>query len=160
MCVGFIMGISFPMMAAEQNLEGFQDTRWGMTEDQLQEVYQGKLGRWTKVIEGVAGIPTNKHILFGLQHYDIDNCDFILDFYFSENKLKVELALNDLTRIGCPRTIVDILVRKYGSPVIDQPSKDNHMRIWFVGNTMVREIEFFFQGFGPNSTENAACYLL
>ena len=76
------------MMAAEENLEGFQETRWGMTEDQIQEISHGKLEHWTKIIEGIAGIiPTNKYLLFGLQHYDIDKCDFSVTFDFTEKRL-------------------------------------------------------------------------
>jgi hypothetical protein len=66
MCIGFIIGISHPMMAAEQNLEGFLDTRWGMTEDQVQETYHGKLERWTKTNEAVAGLPAKRFQYFGL----------------------------------------------------------------------------------------------
>src|SRR5690349_10705350 len=63
MCIAFTTGICYPMMAAEKNLEGFQETKWGMTENQLQEIYHGELEHWTKTVGGVA-TPATKHPQF------------------------------------------------------------------------------------------------
>jgi hypothetical protein len=157
MCIALIAGISFPMMAVEQNLEGFQETRWGMTEDQIQEIYHGKLEHWTKIIEGIAGLQTKKYPVFGLQHYDIDQCDFSVRFAFTQKRLaEVVLDLNDMTRLDCRRTIIDILLRKYGAPaIVDRPSRALSSeglwgRTWFLGSTMVREVDAFFQATSKN----------
>jgi hypothetical protein len=161
MCIGFITGISHPMMAAEQNLGEFLDTRWGMTEDQVQETYPGKLERWTKTYEDVAGLPAKRFQYFGIQHYDIDECDFYITFDFVEKRLsRATVSLNDLLRLDCPGTIINILVSKYGAPGIDEvpkrPQSDplSHIRTWFVGNTKVREVDVEFQGVGTLPTRN------
>lgn len=160
-CIALITGVCYRLMAAEKNLEGFQETRWGMTEDQLQEIYHGKLEHWTKTVGGVA-TPATKYPEFGLQHYDIDQCDFSVNLQFKEKRLSsVTLDLNDmnlLTKLGCPNKIIDILVRKYGAPDIDQPSKDHsteiHTRTWFLGNTTLREVDVFWPGVGSYPSRN------
>lgn len=155
-CIAFAAGIHYPTMAAELNLDGFQETRWGMTEAQVQEIYHGKLERWTKAFPGVGDVlPPKSFLLFGMQHYDIDQCDFSLDFDFKDKRLsKATLGLNDMTRLDCTRKIVDILVRKYGAPRIDEPStapySESHLRTWFVGNTMIREVNLFY----PHTRKN------
>jgi hypothetical protein len=49
--------IAGPIMAAEQTIEGFQDTRWRMSKSQLQEIYGAKLTNWTRSIGGKEAHP-------------------------------------------------------------------------------------------------------
>ena len=131
------------MMAAEQNLDGFQETRWGMSESQVQEIYGGKLTRWT----------TKAITRFGLRHYDVDQCDFAVEFLFGDKGLShVNLTLNDFTKLECTGKVIQSLRSKYGPPSVDgEPSiqsneyKRTHASIWYLGNTMVTEFDVFWR---------------
>jgi len=127
-----------PIVAADQHLDGFQDTRWGMSESQVQEIYGGKLARWT----------TRAITHFGLKHYDVNQCDFTVEFIFDGKGLShVALTLNDQTKSECTDKVIQSLRSKYGPPSVDgEPSiRGTHASIWFLGNTMVTEFDAFWQ---------------
>jgi hypothetical protein len=93
---------------------------------------------------------------FGLRHYDIDGCDFNVDFSFYDEKLsEVSLDLNDELKIECPRKIVDILISKYGLPAEDEQRSTwwhshDHYRRWYLGNTRVLQVDVFYNAIGTH----------
>jgi hypothetical protein len=136
--IGMVVGFAAPLMAHDQNLEGFQGTNWGMSEKQVQEIFDGKLSHWINT-----ETPSN---LFGLRHYDVDGCDFSVDFRFDRDGLsRVGMQLNNDTKIECPGLILETLIGKYGLPSTDRPlirsDSGSHMRLWYLGNTKIREID-------------------
>jgi hypothetical protein len=93
--IALVSGITHPVFGFEQHLDGFQGTKWGMSEQQVQEVFEGKLVN--------AVIPGSPSKILKLKHYNIDECNVYLDFYFDAAKLsRVGLHLNDETQIQCP----------------------------------------------------------
>ena len=127
-----VSGISDPVLAFEQHLDGFPGTRWGMSEQQVQEAFLGKL---TNI-----SIPGSPSKVLGLKHYDIDKCDCYVSFEFDATGLlsRVGVGLNDETQIECPKMILEILIGKYGVPTTDEPlisGNPTRMRKWYLGNT-------------------------
>jgi hypothetical protein len=140
--LGVIVGIIQPIMGDTRNLDGFQGTKWGMSERQVQEIFEGNLSHWKN--KNWSGTTIT---VFGLKHYDIDGCDFSLEFEFDHAGLaRVGLQLNDETKIACPGLIVETLVGKYGlptteRPLVSLPNPSGHMRLWYIGATRIREID-------------------
>lgn len=81
--------------ARADNLPGFQNTRWGMTEQQVQEIYDGKLENWEIFTKSpTSAIPSRTFKQFGLKHYDVEGCDFTVSFHFGQTGLSmVSLSL-------------------------------------------------------------------
>jgi hypothetical protein len=103
--IALVSDITHPVLGFEQHLDGFQGTRWGMSEQQVQEVFEGRLSS--------ALIPGSPSKILEMKHYDIDKCDLYVDFYFDATGLsRVGLGLKDQTQIQCPQMIVDRLIGK------------------------------------------------
>src|SRR5215469_8207743 len=86
--VGFASLISSPVLGYEQHLDGFPGTRWGMSEKQVQELFEGRLAK--------VAIPGANSQILGLKYYDVDKCDCYVNFYFANTGLsRVGLGLND-----------------------------------------------------------------
>ena len=81
-----IVAISGPIKA--QPLDGFEDALWGMSMQQVQSAFGNRLVPFTPP----GGDESSK---FGFPHYDVDGCNFDVDFKF-ENELlaRVDLVLN------------------------------------------------------------------
>jgi hypothetical protein len=97
----------------------------------------------------VASIPSTTVKYVGIKHYDIDGCDFSLNFEFSPNGLsKVTLSLVDDTKIGCGTMTADLLMGKYGRPEVDEldrkGSSDSRTRKWIRGPTLIRHFSSFY----------------
>lgn len=129
--------------AAETSLDGFQQTKWGMSEQQVNTVYGGTLTHWTVRIGGWAF----RH--FGIKNYDVDGCDMSVSFEFGGGELsRVKLNLKHQTQLGCARKIADTLIAKYGPPTNAEPantsSSEGKIITWFLGSTKIKHFSFFY----------------
>jgi hypothetical protein len=143
--IGLASVMSNPVGGLSNTLRVSQVTRWGMSEQQVQELFQGKLANVV--------IPGSPSKVVGLKHYDIDKCDCYVNFYFDATGLsRVGVGLNDETQIECPKMILAILIGKYGVPTTDEPltsGSPTRMRNWYLGNTRITEFDFLKLGTKP-----------
>ena len=128
-------------------LDRFEGPHWGMSMEQVQSAFGGRLVPFTP-----PGDSTSSK--FGFPHYDVDDCNFFVDFKFENERLaRIDLVLisDSMDAAGCPTKIAEILTARYGVPVIDEPSKgmysQDHERVWIDGTTKISEFSFFFPTF-------------
>ena len=101
--------------------DGFEGARWGMSMQQVQSAFSGRLVSFTPPGDD-ASSPK-----FGFPHYDVDGCNFEVDFKFeNEHLVRVDLVLisDSMDAAECPTKIAENLTTKYGAPVIDEPSRE------------------------------------
>lgn len=138
---------ALPAVAYETNVNGFPGTKWGMSEREVQAAIKGKLTHWTSRSDDGKEFPH-----FGIRNYDIDGCNFYVDFEFTESKLsRVSLNLDGDTQIKCPTQIATILTGKYGQPKSDEHTTvgiNSRHRKWFVGATRIEQHEYNFASIG------------
>ena len=137
------LAVSGPTWA--QPLEGFEGARWGMSMQQVQSAFSGRLVPFTPPGDD-ASSPK-----FGFPHYDVDGCNFEIDFKFeNEHLVRIDLVLisDSMDVAECPTKIAENLTAKYGAPVIDEPSREmyshNQKRVWISGKTKISQFSFFF----------------
>jgi hypothetical protein len=125
-------------------LDGFEGARWGMSMQQIQSAFDGRLVPFTPPGDDASS-------KFGFPHYDVDGCNFDVDFKFENERLaRIDLVLisDSIDAAECPTKMAEILTSKYGVPVIDEPSREmysqNHKRVWIDGETKISELSFFF----------------
>src|SRR5215208_4717284 len=125
-------------------LDGFEGARWGMSMQQIQSAFDGRLVPFTPPGDDASS-------KFGFPHYDVDGCNFDVDFKFENERLaRIDLVLisDSIDAAGCPTKMAEILTSKYGVPVIDEPSREmysqNHKRVLIDGETKISELSFFF----------------
>src|SRR3954464_8474500 len=143
-----LMTVAISGLAKAQHLDIFEGARWGMSMQQVQSAFGGRLVPFTPP----GGDASPK---FGFPHYDVDGCNFDVDFKFENERLaRIDLVLisDSIDAAECPTKMAEILTSKYGVPVIDEPSREmysqNHKRVWIDGETKISELSFFF----PNLT--------
>jgi hypothetical protein len=126
-----------------------------MSEKEVQTVYGGSLERWATTLKTVYPKAASDRSFphFGIQHFDVDGCDFYVDFIFEKERLyQVILGLNDNFAFGCGIKIADILTSKYGKPSVDEkplnPNADERIRAWFLGPTRIRQHTSYYKAAG------------
>jgi len=136
------IAIASPIKA--QGLEGFEGALWGVSMQQVQSAFGGRLVPFTPPEDDASS-------KFGFPHYDVDACNFFVDFKFENERLiRVDLVLisDSIDAAECPTKMAERLIAKYGTPVIDEPSREmysqNHTRVWNDGETKISEFSFFF----------------
>jgi hypothetical protein len=136
------VAIAGPIKA--QGLDGFEGARWGMSMQQVQSAFSGRLVPFTP--PGDDASPK-----FGFPRYDAEGCNFDVDFKFENERLvRVDLVLisDSMEAAECPTKMAASLTAKYGVPVVDEPSTEmysqNHKRVWIEGVTKISEFSFFF----------------
>lgn len=125
-------------------LDGFYGSKWGMTEQAVQTLYRGAVVPYTT--QGVDGTQF-PHV--GFPRYEVDGCDFYVDFKFDGGRLsRVEMGLNGFDQIACPTKVSDALAGKYGSSRLDEPSRgvysQDRRQVWFAGATKITTFSTFF----------------
>ena len=141
--VAFItIAISDPTKA--QRLDGFEGARWGMSMQQVQSAFSGRLVPFTPPGDDASS-------KFGFPRYDAEGCNFDVDFKFENERLvRVDLVLisDSMEAAECPTKMAASLTVKHGVPVVDEPSTEmysqNHKRVWIEGVTKISEFSFFF----------------
>jgi len=135
-----------PAIAYETKLDGFQGTRWGMSEREVQGVFNGQLTYWTK--EGGDGKDLQH---FGIRRYEVDGCKFYADFEFNSGNLsRVSLNLDDDRQIECLTKMGTLITGKYGQPTSDESETDSYgvdsrHRNWFIGVTRIGLHQHYFR---------------
>jgi len=140
-----LMAVAISGPTEAQPPDGFEGARWGMSMQQVQSAFGGRLVPFTPP-GGDASLAK-----FGFPDYDIDGCKLDLDFKFENERLvRIDLVLisDSLEVAECPTKTAESLTAKYGSPVIDQPSNEmhsqSHERVWMKGETKISQYSFFF----------------
>ena len=111
--------VTISSLTEAQPLDGFEGARWGMSMQQVQSAFDGRLVPFTPPGDDASS-------KFGFPHYDVDGCNFDVDFKFENERLtRIDLVLisDFVDAVECPIKIAEILTNKYGAPVIDEPSK-------------------------------------
>ena len=112
------VAIAGPIKA--QGLDGFEGARWGMSMQQVQSAFSGRLVPFTP--PGDDASPK-----FGFPRYDAEGCNFDVDFKFENERLvRVDLVLisDFMEAAECPTKMAASLTAKYGVPVVDEPSTE------------------------------------
>ena len=138
------IAISGPIEA--QPPDGFEGAHWGMSIQQIQSVFGGRLIPFTPPGGDASSAK------FGFPDYDIDGCKLDIDFKFeNEHLARVDLVLiSTLPEVAeYPTKIAESLTAKYGSPAVGEPSNEmhsqGHERVWMAGETKISQYSFFFQ---------------
>jgi hypothetical protein len=121
--------------AAADGIGGWAKLRWGMSKQQVEQVYpnfenydyQRLIGGWEKK--------------FGLQHYSVAGCPFSMYLEFLDNRLE-RIQLDTFIKKGgfedhsCS-SIKDTLSEKYGRPTTDNQVPNFPSLKWTLGETEV-----------------------
>lgn len=134
----------YPLATIAQGTGGFENSKWGATEQAVQAAFNGTL---TQYSSGAVNGKTYPH--FGMPKYNMEGCELYVDFKFSDNGLsKVDLSLNHpdaADAAECPNKIAKILTDKFGVPKITEPFNpgfsQGQKRIWFVGNSKITQVD-------------------
>ena len=106
-----IMTVAISGPTKAQRLDGFESARWGMSMQQVQSAFGGRLVPFTPPGDD-ASSPK-----FGFPHYDVDGCNFEVDFKFENERLvRVDLVLisDSMDAAECPTKIAENLTAKHG----------------------------------------------
>jgi hypothetical protein len=136
----------YPLATVAQSADGFEDAKWGATEQAVQDAFKGTL---TQYSSGAVNGKTYPH--FGIPKYNMEGCDLYVDFKFNNNKLiGIDLSLNhpDASDTAeCPTKIAKMLTGKFGTPKIVEPFNPGYSqgqkRVWFAANTKITQVDSF-----------------
>ncbi|MHB8158204.1 MAG: hypothetical protein ACYDEQ_12545 [Desulfocucumaceae bacterium] len=134
----FFCLLSYTVSAQNQDITGWQEARWGMSETEIIKIFGSSLTKLNKQ-EIYAGMHTD----FVINNYVIENIKFRVSFRMSDatNKLvEVALAKSD---IGTSQdnslfnNLASLLIRKYGQSQRETNDNDKQTIEWTFPSTSI-----------------------
>ena len=129
-----IMTLTMPTRAYADGIAGLDNLRWGMTMQQVQEVYPN-FEQWPEQLydplEGRWKVVTQ----YGLRHY-LAACDFKLILDFFDNKLNYVMLNHSEPMVDwCRSSLRTALVARYGNRPLEDKKSGVHTLSWKAGQT-------------------------
>lgn len=108
------------LASAEDDIFGFQGFKWGMSSKEIEAVEPA-------VVKSDKSTNESMYTQYQIPNYKVGDSDFLVSFY-QDNKTNqlVRITLIDKSKIVIPDTTQDLLLKKYGKPVINKRRLDKY----------------------------------
>lgn len=141
------LGLSTVRAQKPDDVPGWQEARWGMTEPELVEAFKSRV---TKLPERQALKDNQGYADYSIQDYEIEGNKFTVFFDMdmqTKKLMRVRMSLNEETSMLSKDTLYfpkyeSLLTRKYGAPSFKNDERSRGMvileREWFFKTTTVK----------------------
>jgi len=132
------------ILGQQKDVNGWQEAKWGMTEDEVLEAFKGEAIRLDKIVAYQASYAS-----IGIINYDISGDKYLVHFIFDENKKnlqRIAITPEATTILDFHfRRLEQLLTEKYGIPyfknTVTAMGGDKSVVAWNLESTII-ELNF------------------